>query len=145
MLSTVLFYRNCFKNILLHKTRDNEYYFWFKKRNYFFIYKFIFTNDSNIPSMKKNITIIVIATFVILIFTTSSTGFKNYRNFKKIEVGMTESEIFERMGLPAHSVHDNKTGSSIYLYQPPFYYVSDQIKIVVRDDDKRVIKLVEPE
>jgi hypothetical protein len=95
--------------------------------------------------MRKVLYFVVISTFAILIFSTSNIGFKNYRNFKKLEVGITESEMFERMGLPGHSMRDEKTGASIYLYQPPFYYVSDQIKIVVRDDDKRVIKLVEPE
>ncbi len=95
--------------------------------------------------MKKILAVVVIVTFAILFFSTSSTGFENYRNFKKIKVGMTESEMFERMGLPGHSIHDKKTGTSIHLYRPPFYYVSDQIKIVVRDEDKLVIKLVKPE
>jgi hypothetical protein len=95
--------------------------------------------------MKKLNIVIITATLVIITLYLSSAGFRNYRNFKKVEVGMTEAEVFGLMGKTEHFIYDDRNHTTIYLYKPPFYYVSDQIKIVAKNDDKRVIKLVEPE
>lgn len=94
--------------------------------------------------MKKISIVIGLCSLILLALYISSAGFTNYRNFKKVNVGMSESELFGLMGRSEHYIYDESNHTTIYLYQPPFYYVSDQIKIVV-NDDKRVIKLVEPE
>ncbi|WP_133242742.1 hypothetical protein [Pontibacter virosus] len=96
--------------------------------------------------MKKVIIVsFLILVVTLLLYVTFGKGPRNYRFFKKVEIGMSKSDVVEHMGQPGHIVINEQNQTYIYLYQPPLIYVSDQIEIVFDESDDRVIKLSDPQ